>query len=215
MVDLMAREPTRDTPANASRRRLAWRAGWGIMAFCALAVTVWGLAFVFVDSAGDPALKTRYLRTPWAMYAHILGGAAALGVGAFQFLAGLRAARPALHRTLGRVYLVGVLVGGVGGLRLATFSAGGWVGHVGFGALSTAWLLATLIGYLRLRKGAAGGHGAWMVRSYALTLAAVTIRIYLPLLQSLSLGFERSMAIVSWSSWITNLLLAEWILRRR
>ena len=52
-----------------------------------------------------------------------------------------------------------------------------------------------------------------MIRSASLTLAAVTLRIYLPLL-SVTLGLEVGYVLVAWLCWVPNILLAEWILRR-
>jgi len=48
----------------------------------------------------------------------------------------------------------------------------------------------------------------------ALTFAAVTLRLYLPVLGG-TLGFETGYPIVAWLCWVPNLIVAEWILRRR
>ena len=56
-------------------------------------------------------------------------------------------------------------------------------------------------------------HREWMVRSYALILAAVTLRIYAPFLEG-SLGEQDGYALVAWVSWVPNLVAAEWLIRR-
>jgi len=53
-----------------------------------------------------------------------------------------------------------------------------------------------------------------MIRNFALTLAAVTLRIYMPvMLAVLHWPFPRTYITVSWLSWVPNLLVAEWMIR--
>ena len=86
--------------------------------------------------------------------------------------------------------------------------------HLGFAALGVAWIGATSAAWLRIRQGDVAGHRAWMTRSFLLTLAAVTLRLYLPLAGLLGLPFDTSYALVSWMCWVPNLVLAEVIVRR-
>jgi hypothetical protein len=59
-------------------------------------------------------------------------------------------------------------------------------------------------------------HRAWMLRSYALTFAAVTLRIWLPLSQIAGIPFQEAYAAIAWLCWVPNLVVVEWfILRRR
>ena len=58
-------------------------------------------------------------------------------------------------------------------------------------------------------------HRAWMYRSYALTLAAVTLRIYLPLAGIAGIGFADSYPAISWMCWVPNLLVVEWFILTR
>ncbi|MBX2875107.1 MAG: DUF2306 domain-containing protein, partial [Saprospiraceae bacterium] len=59
-------------------------------------------------------------------------------------------------------------------------------------------------------------HREWMLRSYALTFAAVTLRLQLPLYMSfLDIDFLTSYRMVSWSCWVPNLLLIEWFIHRQ
>src|SRR5438067_2103789 len=50
---------------------------------------------------------------------HVGGGVVAMVAGLFQFVTRLRTTLPAIHRVLGRVYLVAVLIGSSGGLPLS------------------------------------------------------------------------------------------------
>ena len=67
--------------------------------------------------------------------------------------------------------------------------------------------------YERARARDYVAHRAWMIRSYALCLGAVTLRVYLPLsLGPLGLPFEQAYPAIAWVSWVPNLILAEWLL---
>jgi predicted permease len=57
-------------------------------------------------------------------------------------------------------------------------------------------------------------HRQWMLRSYALIFAAVTLRIELPLLVMAFGDFTPAYRVVSWLCWVPNLLWAEWYIRR-
>lgn len=68
---------------------------------------------------------------------------------------------------------------------------------------------------LGLGQGRWSVHRRWMIRSWSLTLAAVTLRIYLPVVIITGLPFAFSYQVVAFLAWVPNLLLAEWLLRRR
>ena len=57
-------------------------------------------------------------------------------------------------------------------------------------------------------------HRRWMIRSFALTFAAVTLRLQIPVSQILGYDFMESYRIIAWSAWVPNLILAEMYLRR-
>jgi hypothetical protein len=59
-------------------------------------------------------------------------------------------------------------------------------------------------------------HQRWMIRSYALAFAAVTLRIYMPFMQALmDMDFIDAYRIVAWLCWVPNLMVAELIIRRQ
>ena len=54
-----------------------------------------------------------------------------------------------------------------------------------------------------------------MIRSFALTLAAVTLRTYLPISGLLHLDFMQAYVAISFLAWVPNLLIAEtWLALR-
>jgi len=147
---------------------------------------------------------------------HVFAASVALLLGPLQFRAGLRQRRPRLHRWLGRLYLgLGVGAGGLTGLYMAQFAAGGSVARIGFALLALLWLATGLRALHAIRQGAVDRHRAWMVRNFALTLAAVSLRIQLPAALAAGLPFELVYPAIAWLAWVPNLLVAEWLLRRR
>ena len=133
-------------------------------------------------------------------------------LGSLQFIPALR--RVPSHRWVGRVYVMGCLVGGGAGLILAPGSFAGPIASLGFGSLAVIWIAVTLMGWRAVLQGRFVEHRRWMIRSWALTLAAVTLRLYLPTVQVLDLPFLLSYRAISFLAWVPNLIAAEIWLRR-
>lgn len=147
-----------------------------------------------------------------AFYLHVGLAPVALMVMPIQFLPGLRVRRPGLHRWIGRIYGTAILLSGLGGLMMALGTTAGPVAAVGFGALSLCWLASTGWAIWQVRQGDIAAHQRWMIRSAALTFAAVTLRLYLPFL-AMGFGFETGYTMVAWLCWVPNLVVAEWLLQ--
>ena len=187
------------------------RIGWGLMTGLALLIALYGLAILLVAALRPPFVQERLVTMPLAAGLHFLGSVVALAVGPFQHNQRIRR-RLTLHRWLGRIYVIAVLVGGLAALMLATVSQGGLTTHVGFGLLGGLWLVATAMAYRHIRAGDQTSHRRWMVRSYALTYAAVMLRIYLPLSQVAGIPFEAAYQTIAWLCWVPNLIVAEWLI---
>ena len=148
----------------------------------------------------------------WAgvLYAHVFGASVALLLGPVQLWAPFRASWPMLHRWLGRMYLgAGVVIGGISGAVLASQAYGGRWSRAGFLSLALAWLASGAVAWYKIRHGDVEAHRRWMVRNFALTFAAVMLRIYLP--ASLAAGIDAHVAYpaIAWLCWVPNLVLAE------
>lgn len=151
------------------------------------------------------------------LYLHIATGIIALATGWFQFIASFRKKHIGWHRIIGKVYSACVLFSGLFGIFVAFKATGGWISTLAFLLLSLSWIY-TLIMALQsiVLKRDPQRHGRWMLRNYALTLAAVTLRIYLPICMLL-FGFEdfnTYYRAIAWLCWIPNLIFAEWIIAR-
>jgi uncharacterized membrane protein len=163
----------------------------------------------------DPEMRAGFAAHAEAVYLHAVAASVALLLGPLQLSAKLRTTRPAVHRWTGRAYLgVGVLVGGSSGLYLAQYAYGGLAARLGFGTLAIAWLYTGLRGFLAIRAGAVAEHRRWMLRNFALTFAAVMLRLYLPAAVGAGAEFEQAYAAIAWLCWIPNLAVAEWVAGR-
>ena len=191
------------------------RVAWLGMTIMAAGVAFYAAAALLSSSLRTPFVQALFDNLPAATTAHLAGGMIALAVGALQVSSTLRKKYLDLHRWLGRVYVVAVLASGTGGLVMSLESTGGLVAHFGFGMMAVCWLGCTIAAYRHIRAGNVDLHRAWMLRSYALTLAAVTLRIYLPLSQVVGIDFVDAYQAISWLCWVPNLLVVEWFILSR
>lgn len=143
-----------------------------------------------------------------AFYAHIILGAISLLLGWTQFNSRLRKNKLHLHRNIGKVYMIAVLLSGLGGLYISFFATGGMISTVGFGSLAVIWLAVTFLAYQAVRKKNIAKHQKLMIFSYACCFAAVTLRIWMPLLISATGDFITGYRMVAWLCWVPNILIA-------
>jgi hypothetical protein len=69
--------------------------------------------------------------------------------------------------------------------------------------------------YRRILQRKIQSHREWMIRSFALTFAAVTLRIWLPLFAGvLKMDFLQSYQTIAWLCWVPNIMIAEILLSR-
>jgi uncharacterized membrane protein len=222
------------TSASQSGTTRATRFGWGAMTFLAVAiafsVVVPYLTFSPTEFGGPiERYQTESTSRVYALYVHIIGSGLALLIGPFQFLLIIRKRWPSLHRWLGRIYLgAGVGLGGISALFIAPGIQGGLVGAVGISLLAVLWLWTGLMAYRAIRAGRVVEHREWMIRNFALTFAAVTLRLWLGVLIALlspikeasfngdfNLLFTEAYRVVMWLSWVPNLLVAEYLIVQR
>jgi len=197
------------TRALTSLKGIAWLG----MSLLALGVAAYAFAIMITPAMRSPFAEGLLLARPVVAPIHFAFGGIAIVVGALQVNRWLRSRFVSLHRWLGRFYVIAVAIGGVAGVALALSSSAGWVASAGFGSLGILWLATTLMGYRAIRQHDTTAHRSWMIRSYALTLAAVTLRIYMPLSEMLELSMAVAYPVISWIAWVPNLLIAEWVVR--
>ena len=119
-----------------------------------------------------------------------------------------------MHRWVGKLYVgLLLLVSAPSGFIMGFHANGGWLVQMSFFILTPLWWWFTFKGYKTARQRNFKAHKIWMVRSYALTLSAISLRVYQMVLGTyFMIDPVVQYLIVSWGSWIGNLLLAEyWI----
>lgn len=189
--------------------------GVALLSFGVGVYAVVGYAFWPVGALVHPDMRASFEAHSLGVRLHAFCAAFALLLGPLQFMPGVRATHPAIHRLCGRLYLaVGVGVGGISGLYISAFAFGGFVSSAGFALLALAWLYTGIRAYVAVRSRAIGAHRRWMTRNYALAFAAVTLRIYVGLGMAAGGSFETIYPWIAWLCWLPNIALAEHLLRR-
>lgn len=157
----------------------------------------------------------RYWRI--SFYTHVFTSCLVLIAGFTQFAPRLLLRRPRIHRAMGWVYLVVVTtISGPAAFVMALNANGGIAARTSFTLLAVSWISFTVCaGYYAFRRRFAL-HGAFMFRSYALTLSAITLRAYTYLidLTTLPITPREIYILTAWLSWIPNLIVAELLIRK-
>jgi hypothetical protein len=194
----------------------------GLLAFLSIGVALvapvpwlFGLVEATADQPLFEHLVARYTAAPSVFLIHVGFGAVALLAGPWQLMPRLRARRPALHRVTGYAYAGAVALAGTAGVVMGPRAWSGTVAQVGFTTLAIAWLATTAIGLQRIIAGDRAGHRAWITRSFALTFAAVSLRLQALILGGAGVPDEIVYPIVAWSSWLPNLAVVHVLLARR
>jgi|SRR5690606_25570245 len=176
--------PTYPTPRRTAARTLRHRLVLGVVGLLSLGVVGYAAVVYF---GLDPSTSRVGLREdiPWhhaVLMGHILTASVALALGPLQLSHRLRA-RPRVHRWVGRGYLfVGVFPSVVFGVPAALLSTGGPWAAAGLLVGDVAWGVTGVVAYRAARQRRYRDHGRWMTWNVALTFAAVTFRVWLPLL---------------------------------
>lgn len=201
------------------------RIGWWVVAILSVLIAIVAVApyATFNPDNFADIFDGRFQNGAHWLYLHAFASGIALLVGPFQFLKKLRDNRPSVHRTMGRIYLASIYVGGISGLIIAAETVAGVSGTVGFSLLALLWMYTATRALIAIRGGQVKHHQRWMIYNFALTFAAVTLRLYLGIGMAVLiglLGFTPDMAFteiyrtVPWLCWVPNLIVAQLIIDR-
>ena len=166
---------------------------------------------------GSEAAPEFILGNAWAnafLVIHVAAGVVALLIGPLQFVRRIRAQFPAFHRAIGRTYVGACAIGAPSGFMLALGTNAGPIAGTGFAVAALLWPIFTYLGVRAAIEGQFVTHREWMIRSYAITANAITLRLMLPLAGVMGFDFFAAYGVIAWLGWITNLVLAEIHLRR-
>jgi hypothetical protein len=192
--------------------KLSWL-GWTAAALFCLEVGISALRYVLPGFAGPAFIMHNPYAYPW-LFVHAGLGAVALLIGLLQLLPDLRTRWPVAHRWLGRTYMGACLISGFAGLILSMGSAAGPVATAGFSSAAVISLICAAQAWRMAMARRFDDHREWVIRSYAMIFAAVTLRIWLPLSQIAHFDFMDSYRVISFLGWLPNLIVAELYLAR-
>jgi len=163
--------------------------------------------------------KQDYLHITWwrtAFYVHVFASIFALAAGFTQFSKYMLKNHKQLHRTFGKLYVVNILfINFPAGMILAVYANGLLPGKAAFIILDCLWFYFTYRAYTAIRKGKVREHREFMIRSFALTFSAITLRTWKIILSdTFHLDPLTLYMIDAWMGFVPNLLFAEWLIRR-
>jgi len=195
---------------------------WGVPA----ALVVLSLVPVIAGSlrvleiAGGPHIlpaNPRIDAVPGPVVVHIIAAALYAILGALQFSARLRRRRPNWHRRSGRILVGAGLLVALSGLWMTLFYTGAPGGDLLWAVrllVGTAMAVSIVLGFTAIRRRDIAAHRAWMVRAYALAVAAGTQAFTQGIGEGLFGTSDLSTALSVSSGWVINAAVAEWVIRR-
>jgi uncharacterized membrane protein len=198
---------------------------WNASLLLMLAFFTWLMAAITVEyipyntDVGFLRIKQQYIDIDhWriAFFIHVYASFWILLAGFTQFSRWIQRNNPSLHRTMGYIYVVNILaITGPAGLIMGFYANGGIFSRIAFVLLAVLWIWFTALALQKARQKDFKAHRNYMIRSYALTLSALTLRAW-------KYGITNTMhvppmdvyRVVAWAGWVINLGVAEWIIRR-
>lgn len=116
---------------------------------------------------------------------------------------------------MGKLYIVNALFINVpAGFIMAINANGLWPSRLAFLILGGLWLYFTYKGWRSAISSDFKAHRRWMIRSYALTFSAITLRTWRIVLAPVVPDPHILYMIDAWMGFVPNILLVEWFLRR-
>lgn len=202
------------------------KVSWVLFGILSTVIGLYPLLYLFLDrnfsiENNIGLLSTKSVEilsdTLWniCFYGHISFGGIALLIGWVQFSKKLRAKNIGLHKKIGKTYVVAVIISGLCSIYIGYYATAGIISALGFICLGIFWLFTTILGFKAIKEGNINLHKKLMIYSYAACFAAVTLRVWLPIL-TISIGeFDPAYRIVAWLCWIPNIIVAYFIIHKQ
>ncbi len=208
----------RQIPAHTN----IWNAGLLLtLAFFTWLMTTITMAYIpYNTDIGFLRIKQHYIHIDhWriAFFIHVYASIWVLLAGFTQFSKRLLRNRPRLHRFFGYIYVIDVLlITGPAGLLMGFYANGGIYSRIAFVTLALLWIFFTAMALIKARKKDFKAHRRFMIRSFALTLSALTLRAWkYAITNNFELPPMDVYRAVAWLGWVPNLIVAELIIRRK
>lgn len=172
------------------------------------------------DDVGFLLFKKPYLHIWWwkiAFYTHVFSVIFALLAGSTQFSNFLLCNHKNVHRLMGKIYVYDILIVNFPAAMIMAIYANGLLpGKIAFVVLDSLWFWFTYKAVMKIRKGNVKSHKNYMIRSYALTLSAIMLRLWKIIISSfVTIDPIHLYMIDAWMGFVPNLLFAEWLIRNK
>lgn len=120
------------------------------------------------------------------------------------------------HRTTGKIYIFLLLIfAAPSGIYMGWFANGGLLSKISFIILGFLWWFCTFKAYQYARLKKFKLHQQWMWRSFALTISAITLRVWkLVIVYFFQPNPMDVYEIVAWLGWVPNILIVEFLIRK-
>lgn len=121
------------------------------------------------------------------------------------------------HKNAGKFYIFLLLIfSAPSGIYMGIFANGGIYSRISFVILGSLWWYSTFKAYQCARVKNFILHKQWMWRSFALTLSAVTLRMWKVIIVYLFHSNPMDVyQIIAWLGWIPNILLIEYLITKK
>ena len=121
------------------------------------------------------------------------------------------------HKNTGKMYIFLILIfAAPSGIYMGVFANGGIFAKISFVMLGCFWWLSTFKAYQLARQKRFKEHQQWMWRSFALTLSAITLRMWKVIIVYLFHPHPMDVyQIIAWLGWVPNLLLIEYLITKK
>ena len=164
--------------------------------------------------------KQDYIDIPlWrvAFYTHVFSSIFALAAGFTQFSDYVLKYHRNIHRLIGKIYVGDILfINFPAGMIMAVYANGLWPSKTAFVILDCLWFYFTLKALIAAKQKRIAEHKEFMIRSYALTFSAITLRSWKIILLNTVHPDPLSLYMIdAWMGFVPNLLFAEWLIRRK
>jgi uncharacterized membrane protein len=149
-----------------------------------------------------------------AFYVHVFSAVLALFAGFTQFSTHFLRQHRNLHKKLGRFYAWNILFINVpSAMIMAIYANGGYLGKSAFLILDILWFWFTYQAILSVKAGNFKAHKDFMIRSYALTFSAITLRSWKIILAQTKIVDPVNIYVVeAWMGFLPNLIVAEFLI---
>lgn len=194
---------------RAQQSKISLRLFWSLVILLSGYYLFRAIRFRFLEEGiGDTFWNKQF----WFVF-HLLTAIAPLALGPIQFWSWFRKRHMRWHRLLGKIYIIGSLLGGCTALYLG-FTQPYQGSIVPVILLALLWLFCTTAAWITILRKNVTAHRLFMIRSYVLALTFISLRILSDMVeQGYILSFIKHPdvrdATYEWLSWVLPLVVTE------